>query len=261
MKPLKLKSSLLMMALILSGFLSTTTASTLSDGIMESESSIVSDDGPVTFIQEENYPVPEGKELIQIMVMRHGKPLLEKKKKYTWKEAEEYIRAYDTVGVETFEATTVCIPDGVNELYCSNLGRSISTAKFIAKDSLPLVSDKKFREFERQILRIPSIKMPLSFWLVTARIPWIFGSDEIESLAEAKRRSDEVAKFLDESARTEKRTMLVAHGFLNRFLEKSLKKEGWQQVRKGGHDYLAVSIYTKLVDKQDDLENQKLKTN
>ena len=251
MKPLKLKSYLLMTVFLLSGILSTATAAVLSDSFNESESSIVSDDGPVTFINEENYPVPEGKELIQIMVMRHGKPLLEKKKKYTWKEAEEYIRAYDTVGVETFEATTVCIPDGVNELYCSNLGRSISTAKFIAKDSLPLISDEKFREFERQILHIPSIKMPLSFWLVTARIPWIFGSSEIESLKEARKRSNEVAKFLDESARKEKKTMLVAHGFLNRFLEKSLKKEGWQQVRNGGHDYLSVSIYTKLVDKQE----------
>ena len=209
-----------------------------------------SEAGPVKFINTEHFVVPEGKELIQIMVMRHGKPLLEKKKKYTWEEANEYIQAYDTVGVEAFEMESVCVPDGVNEMYCSNLGRSINTAEYLSKNNIPLISDERFREFERQILPIPGIKMPLSFWLITARIPWIFGFGEIESLKNARNRSKEVAAFLDKNAHENKKTVLVAHGFLNRFLEKSLKKEGWTQVKDGGHDYLSVSVYTKLIDKK-----------
>ena len=208
----------------------------------------------LTFIQEDKINIPEGKELVQIMVMRHGKPLMNKKKKYSWKEANEFIVAYDSVGVEPFSADKIVVPEGIDTIYTSNLGRSINTAEYVSGGKIPLSSDKKFREFEREILPIPHIKMPISFWTITGRIPWIFGTGKIESLRKAKKRSDEVADFLQAEALKKKKAVIVAHDFLNRFTGKKLKKDGWLLVKDGGHDYLAVSLYVKLVDKKPDIK-------
>lgn len=204
----------------------------------------------LTFINEEQFNIPEGKEFVQIMIMRHGKPLVNKKKRYSWKEAEGYTKAYDSVGVEAFSPDKIVIPEGIDTIYTSNLGRSINTAEYISAGKIPLSSDEKFREFERQVLRISHLKMPLAFWSISARIPWVFGAGKIESLSTAKKRSDEVAGFLEEKAMEKKKVLIVAHDFLNRFTGKRLKKDGWVLVRNGGHDFLAASLYVKLVDKK-----------
>lgn len=214
------------------------------------ESSNVEQQSALTFIDADQFEVPEGKELIQIIVMRHGKPLVHKKKRYTWKEAEAYTKEYDSVAVEAFSPDKVIIPEGIDTIYTSNLGRSISTAKYISKGKIPLSSNRKFREFERKVLRIKRLKMPMAFWSISARIPWIFGKGNIESLSAAKKRSDEVSSFLQQKAAKKKKVLLVAHDFLNRFTSKRLKKDGWILVKDGGHDYLAASLYVKLVDKK-----------
>lgn len=43
--------------------------------------------------------------------------------------------------------------------------------------------------------------------------------------------------------------MLVAHGFLNRYIKEDLEKMGWRVVRDGGHGYLGTTILAKIDDR------------
>ena len=71
-------------------------------------------------------------------------------------------------------------------------------------------------------------------------------SSQVPSLSQQKERSREVAARLDQLAKKEKRVVLVAHGFLNRYIIRYLKKDGWQHSFDGGYDYLNVQVLSKI---------------
>lgn len=208
--------------------------------------------GVLRFIQAEDQLIPEGKELLQIMLIRHGKPIINKKGYFNFYEAEGYIKEYDSTGVETFAQNPICIdPNEVKEIYCSPLNRSRQTARMLFGPEFRIVINSRFREFERRIYPIPAVSFKLKFWLLLSRLSWILGGndDGIESFKQAKQRARGNAQLLAERAQKDQKVILVAHGFLNRFLVKYLEDLGWEHVRDGGSGYLSVQVLVKLVDK------------
>lgn len=82
--------------------------------------------------------------------------------------------------------------------------------------------------------------------------------DGIESFADARERARKAASQLAEASEDNSKVVLVAHGFLNRYVKQNLEDMGWRVVRDGGNGYLATTILVKIEDKiieQDELDS------
>ena len=184
----------------------------------------------------------------QIILIRHGKPKLNKKGWFSSRDAQEYSRKYDLVTVEKINKSPICFDaKKLDTLYSSNLVRAKNTANQIKKEAICLKSDPMFREFERDIFSLPILKMPLNFWLVTSRLFWYSGihSNVTESRNKAIKRVKKSAYYLELRAEENETVILVAHGMFNGKLSKVLKKNGWEKVFDNGKGYLSVKIMAK----------------
>jgi len=202
----------------------------------------------LSFVQEEMKLVENFEGLQQIMLIRHGEPALNKKGWRKRKGAQDFIKAYDTVGVYTPEHIPVMLYENeVKEIQTSSLERSKHTARILFGEGKTYVQDTIFREFERKIIGLPNIKLPLKFWLINSRIFWLLGMNKkgIESFSAAKKRTKRAVIKLEGLAEERGKVVLVSHGFLNRYLVKYLKKNGWEVAHDGGKGYLATWLLFK----------------
>lgn len=159
--------------------------------------------------------------------------------------ARQYISQYDTAEVEEFVLQHEAIPyKQINKVYCSTLVRSQLTARAIFGEEVELKVDHTFREFERRIFSLPLLRLPINLWLLTARLLWFLGfnSRNIETFRQARTRARKAAELLDQDARQNSTTVLVAHGLLNNFIRRELKRLGWQVSIKGGSSFLSVHM-------------------
>ncbi|QNL21501.1 histidine phosphatase family protein [Hyphobacterium sp. CCMP332] len=200
--------------------------------------------------EAKNYP--DNQRIQQIILIRHGEPLLPKDGLFTSYMAQEYSRLYDEVEVMDFEQRPVCLENlDLDTIYASNLVRAKNTAqKIIENRNIHLQSEKLFREFEREILPVPFIRLPLNFWLVFSRLMWYarLNTSNIEGYDMAKKRIAYAAKFLEYKSNKNDLTLLVAHGMFNKSLAAELKKRGWTLVYSNGLGYLNVRVLAKQTE-------------
>lgn len=205
---------------------------------------------PVTlqFLEEDTKLVQDPNRLAQIVLIRHGEPALDKRGWRKRTDAMQYIVDYDSVGVYPPSFIPLTLSDGeVDVIYTSSINRAVSTAKQLFHRDELLIPDSLFREFERKIFSAPNIKLPLWWWTTGSRIFWYMGLNRkgIERKSDAKKRAQEVAAFLEQDALNKGKTVLVSHGLLNRYVEKYLKRLGWQTVYNGGNGYLSQRMLVK----------------
>ncbi len=182
----------------------------------------------------------------RIFLIRHAKPQVAKKTLVSAAGATQYISDYDAAQVEAFVLHNEAIPyKEIKKVHCSTLVRSQLTAKAIFGEQVALVIDANFREFERKIFSLPLLHLPIKLWLIGARILWFLGfnSRGIETFKQARQRARTAAKQLAEEANRETIAVLVAHGLLNFFIRRELKKLGWQQTIKGGSNFVSVNAF------------------
>lgn len=203
------------------------------------------------FIREDEKLLPNGRQLKQIALIRHGEPDLSKQGRFSFDEAKQYMLNYDSVGIMLPDQPFFMVEDDEDILfYTSTLERARHTAQYLFGPDREFVETADFREFERKLdERVVRMRLPLQYWTVTARIEWMLGlrqDDTIESFGEAKERAREGARRLDTDSREHDKIVLVAHGFLNRYIKGYLEDEGWEVVRDGGSDYFATTILAKV---------------
>lgn len=206
------------------------------------------------FIRPEDEVVPDYSQLRQIALVRHGEPDLLKSGKFSFEEAGKFVKDYDSVGIVVPDRPFLNIenPDEV-AIYTSSINRARSTAKYLFGESKNINVSPDFREFETRVSRvIPFFRLPIKFWTTSARIKWMLGlkNKEIESFSDAKKRAKKAAKLLDKASEEKPKVVLVAHGFLNRYIRKDLEDLGWRVVREGGSNYLATTILVKIEEKE-----------
>jgi broad specificity phosphatase PhoE len=188
-------------------------------------------------------------QLQQIIIIRHGEPAMNKKGWKNRKEAIRYTEMYDSVGVYYFDEKPVCLRSCDKTLiFTSKLPRAINTAEKTMGDDEQFESLALFNEFERKVITFPNITLPRQFWSITTRAVWMMGFNDqgIESFGEAKSRAGRAAAFLDEKALSNEQVLLFAHGFLNRYIKKYLKKSGYQTLDLNGQKYLGAYYFYKL---------------
>ena len=188
---------------------------------------------------------------IQIYLIRHAKPNLQKSFLSSAGEAQEYIENYNKASIHEIASNQVTINlRKPHQIYCSSLTRSQETALALFKDSYLIVSDSIFREFELKIVQANSIvKLPLDLWKGISRAAWLLGFNHegIESRKEAMKRVILSADNLEKLAGQEETAILVGHGMINAAISKELKKRGWNVVQSKGHLNLGATVLQKTV--------------
>ncbi|MCK5704149.1 MAG: histidine phosphatase family protein [Cyclobacteriaceae bacterium] len=215
------------------------------------------------FIRNSDLKDFEESSIQQIFIFRHGEPAMNKKGWKNRKEAIRYIEMYDSVGVYDFAQKPICLREkDINIVYTSKLPRAINTAEKTFNQSMPLESHALFNEFERKIIQFPNIKLPRQFWSVTTRIVWMMGFNKkgIESFSQAKDRSRRAAFFLNDKAENDAslpclagrraarqgKVILFSHGFMNKYIKRYLKKEGYKAVNLNGQKYLGAYYFYRI---------------
>jgi broad specificity phosphatase PhoE len=199
----------------------------------------------------QNQLLGKEKRKIQIYLIRHAKPNLQKSFLSSAGEAQEYIENYNKVSIHEIASNQVTINlRKPHQIYCSSLARSQETALALFKDSYLIVSDSIFREFELKIVQANSIvKLPLDLWKGISRAAWLLGFNHegIESRKEAMKRVILSADNLEKLASQEETAILVGHGMINAAISKELKKRGWNVVQSKGHLNLGATVLQKTV--------------
>ena len=160
-------------------------------------------------------------------MIRHGKPISADNPIIDACEYTNWIRRYNSSKVAKNSR-----PENVNDQYksfytiSSDLNRAIHSANIYVGKS-PEEVDKLYREME-----IPRYKFPFKLkawnWVYLSRFLWMLGfKGSFESFKQAKKRADEAAVKLIEIAQNQDKIVLFGHGYMNRYIRKSLIKKGW----------------------------------
>ena len=205
-------------------------------------------DKPISFYPSHINESCNDKSVLQIITIRHGAPEINKNGWFSYKAAKNYIKAYDTVGVSSFKEQPVILePCEEIKIFSSSLFRAYDTSLKIFHEEDAICVDSAFIEFQREIIPLPLI-LPIKGWTGISRFFWMIGlhSSAVPSFRAEKSRAKSDSELLDKAARENKKVILVAHGLLNKYIVRYLKKNGWDHSYDGGNDYLAVQVLTKI---------------
>lgn len=205
-------------------------------------------DPKISFIDADSIFRGSGVKIIQIMIIRHQKVDLPQQRNYTYREACTYIDAYDTAGILPITFSVLNIrKDEIDSVYCSSLTRSQKTAVALTLDNFPLSPNSRFDEFRKYPPPLPLVRFPVWGWRLFSTAEWFLGlsTNTNETYREGRDRAKSAARFLDAKAAQNGKVLLVAHGFLNHYLVKYLRKNGWTKIIDGGHRNLGVTLMVK----------------
>jgi hypothetical protein len=100
------------------------------------------------------------------------------------------------------------------------------------------IVDPVFREVELPTGLLHHVKLPVFLWLFLLRGLWFGGyANHCESIHEARVRAARAAQVVHEAAAQKNSVVVVAHGFINKFIKRALQQQGWKAYGKGqdGH--------------------------
>ncbi|MDZ4866909.1 MAG: histidine phosphatase family protein [Alphaproteobacteria bacterium] len=171
--------------------------------------------------------------LIRIVLIRHGKPNVEKGRWLTHKKFQEYIATYEAAGLDPDSPPP---PEWLVELlldarriYASDRPRARESAQALAPHA-ELSLSPLFMEAQLKSPKLPIVRMKPPVWAVIARLAWHAGHHGgIEDFRDAKDRADKAVDMLAETAQEDGIAVLVAHGYFNAIVGRTLKKRGWRR--------------------------------
>lgn len=206
------------------------------------------DDPKIGFIDADSVFRATGTSIMQIMIIRHQKVNLPKQRNYTYSEARLYVDAYDTAGILPVNYSPIEVGTAeIDSVYCSMLRRSQETAQAITHGQIPLSPYPRFNEFKKYPPPLPILRFPMWTWRLLSAAEWFLevSLQTTEGYREGLKRSETAARFLDIQATEDGKVLLVAHGFMNYYLKKYLKRNGWEIIINGGHQNLGVTLLVK----------------
>ena len=185
---------------------------------------------------------------MEIVLARHGKPLLPDTTPIPGHELGEWVRRYDRAGI----TREVAPPERVRQLagsvgcvVASDLPRSIESAAW-------LVSAHNVRiEPELREACLPesigvSVRLPPAAWVVLARAAWwLDWCRSPETVATTRERAGRAAGRLSALAREYGSVLVVGHGMFNRFIAAHLLTRGWRGPRALPTAYWATATFAR----------------
>ncbi|HUW25678.1 MAG TPA: histidine phosphatase family protein [Gallionella sp.] len=183
---------------------------------------------------------------MRIVLMRHGKPKIDKN---LWVNAGEFgawVKKYNAAGIDTECPAPQFAIEQANQCaitVCSNLPRSLESAKALGIERVG-VCDPMFREMDMPHARWRFPRLSLMMWSVFFRLAWVLGySANAEPFKAAKERARHCAENLANLASVHGSVLLVGHGSLNWFIAKYLNGMGWLCLEKSPRKYWGFSAY------------------
>jgi len=176
-----------------------------------------------------------------ITLMRHGKVHSDRKRKWRMSELRAAVQVYDRSPVERPISTALDLTPEIL-IVCSDLLRSTESA-LLAYGRVDH-KDRLFREAELPNLPGFRMKFTAPILIGMARVLWFLGfSGNCESFKSFRTRCDRVAETLIEYHDHPGSLVLVGHGILNRYVARSLLKNGFLGPKRPSSVSWALSAY------------------
>ena len=180
-----------------------------------------------------------------IILARHGEPALSRKVRLSAAEYRAFWANYELLGLLPGQTPPESLRRFVEE--CGSL---VSSTRLRAIESAQTLAGE--RNFERHDILIeaplpppnlPSwIRFSPRIWGFLARFWWWFFDhhEGQERRGEAEVRADRAAALLIGLAAGGENVVVLAHGFYNYMIGRSLKKLGWKLVQSEGYKYWSM---------------------
>lgn len=185
---------------------------------------------------------------MKITLLRHGKPIMPVLKKLSASDFYKWVKEYNISRLCPTSKPTLQVINyakGCNAIVCSELPRSIDSAKAINAEAIVL-SSSIFNEAGMPVANWHTLKLSPKIWAPIFRVCWLFGfSNKSESFKEAKLRAKEAVKLLTEIASEYENVIFVGHGVFNRILANELRSSGWSGSKNPGTKHWSIGVYKK----------------
>jgi len=183
-----------------------------------------------------------------IVLARHGEPDLSRKVKFSAKTYGEWWAVYETTGLrpgQTPPAGLVAFGRSAGAVIASIRPRSIETAKAVVGDRAFAI-DPLFIEAPLPPPPFPEwIKASPKIWGFMARFWWWFFNHHAgqEDRKTAEARADQAAELLIGMANEGQDVLVLAHGFFNTLIGRSLEAFGWKMTEDQGYKYWTMKRF------------------
>ena len=193
-------------------------------------------DGPGQRVLRRRKKARQDEALIRIVLIRHGQPDVETGRRLTHKTFQDYIETYERAGLHPDSPPPpewlVELTRQARRVYASDRPRARESARALAPHA-ELSSSSLFMEAQLKSPKLPLVRMKPPAWAIIARLAWHAGHHGgIEDFRDAKERAEKAVDMLAETAQEDGIAILVAHGYFNAIVGRTLRKRGWR--RYGG---------------------------
>lgn len=181
----------------------------------------------------------------QIVLARHGEPALSRKVMLNAAGYGEFWARYEIGGLLPGQTP----PDRLKR-FVADCGTLVTSTRLRAIQSAQtVVGDRTFDRYEILIEaplpppRFPAwVRLSPKIWGFVARVWWWYLNhhDGQESRAEAEARADEAAALLVGFAANGQTVVVMAHGFFNHLIGRSLRRQGWKLAESEGYKYWSM---------------------
>jgi broad specificity phosphatase PhoE len=177
-----------------------------------------------------------------VILARHGQPALSRRRMLCADEYREWWGDYETGGLAEGQAPPDSLRQAAEQagfIIASTRLRSVETARALAFGRA-FAEDALFIEAPLPPPHWPRwLKLSPRIWGVVSRFWWWWFNhhDQQETRRQAQARADEAARQLIALAASGQDVLLVAHGFINFMIGRSLARRGWRCVQNGGYSY------------------------
>ena len=187
----------------------------------------------------------------KIYLIRHAAVHIENPGWSSAQRIQSYKEEYNIAHVKVFAPEAILNridhPETIDSVFCSPQLRAIETANLLFNKQMNLKIDNNLMELDYPVIRMPLIKMPVKTWLTISRISWMAGINQNNKPTYKQRKKD--LKFLSNElityAEKHGKSVVIAHGMVNRELIRILKKKGWKFEQKDGLGNLSVNCLVK----------------
>ena len=174
--------------------------------------------------------------LIRIVLIRHGKPDVGRGRWITHRKFQDYIETYEQAGLDPESPPPDWLVDLTRQarrVYASDRPRAQESAKALAPHA-QLSLSPLFMEAQLKSPKLPLVRLKPPAWAVIARLAWHAGHHGgIEDYRDARDRALKAVEMLSKVAREDGVAVLVAHGYFNAIVGRTLSKQGW--LKHGRH--------------------------
>lgn len=180
-----------------------------------------------------------------IVLARHGEPALSRKVRLTADEYRAFWANYEVGGILPDQAP----PDRLRR-FVAECGALVTSTRLRAIESAQTVVGERLFDRHDMLIEAPLppphwpswIRLSPRIWGFVARVWWWYLNhhDGQEDRAAAEARADLAAAMLVEMAAGGQNVVVMAHGFFNHLIGRSLRRSGWKLVESEGYKYWSM---------------------